>query len=212
MDIGQPKLTQWINKLLLLYTLLLLIPAFAYAQTTKVVRVIDGDTYVISSGEKVRMLGIDAPEMNTYFGNDAKLYLKHLIEGKTIRIKDDIMNQDKDRYGRLLRYTYLNNQDINLRMVCDGYAIAYTRFKFSKKSSYTHCQSTATQDKLGMWATKGAEKLFKQKKEKKKSKNKTSNKDNNNSNPISTEQVLWYALAILGSIIVVYAKARLKRR
>ena len=62
-----------------------------------------------------------------------------------------------------------------------------------------------------MWATKGAEKLFKQKKEKKKSKNKNSNKDNN-SNPISTEQVLWYALAILGSIIVVYAKARLKRR
>ncbi len=197
MDIGLPKLTQWINKLLLLYTLLLLIPAFAYAQTTKVVRVIDGDTYIISSGEKVRMLGIDAPEMSTYFGNDAKLYLKHLIEGKTVRIKDDIMNQDKDRYGRLLRYTYLNNQDINLRMVCDGYAIAYTRFKFSKKSSYIHCQNTATKEKLGMWATKGASQLFKQKKEKKKSKNKPQKENNNKNEPLSAEQILWYALAII---------------
>lgn len=194
MDIGQPKLTQWIYKLLLLHTLLLFIPAFVYAQTTKVVRVIDGDTYIISSGEKVRMLGIDAPEMSTYFGNDAKQYLKHLIEGKTIRIQDDVMNQDKDRYGRLLRYTYLNNQDINLRMVCDGYAIAYTRFKFSKKSSYTHCQSTATKEKLGMWATKGAQQLFK---EKSKNKNKTSKKNTNKEQTLSIEQILWYALAIV---------------
>lgn len=192
-------------------TLLFVFPFFLIAQTTKVVRVIDGDTYVISSGEKVRMLGIDAPEMSTYFGNDAKQYLKHLIEGKTIRLKDDVMNQDKDRYGRLLRYTYLNNQDINLRMVCDGYAIAYTRFKFSKKSSYTHCQSTATKEKLGMWATKGANQLFKQKKEKTKSGNKTPKKSNKEQ-PLSIEQILWYALAILGSIIVVYAKARLRRR
>lgn len=204
MDIRLTKL----NKILLLHTLLLFVPTLVYSQTTKVVRVIDGDTYVISSGEKVRMLGIDAPEMSTYFGNYAKQYLKHLIEGKTIRIQDDVMNQDKDRYGRLLRYTYLNNQDINLRMVCDGYAIAYTRFKFSKKSSYSHCQSSATENKLGMWATKGTEKLFKQEKEKKKTKKKKADDEQ----PLDIEKMLWYAVAILGSIFVVYVKARTKRR
>lgn len=169
------------------------------AQTVKVKRVVDGDTYVLTTGEKVRMIGIDAPEMDTYFGNDAKKYLKQLIEGKEISIKADVMNQDKDRYGRLLRYTFLNHQDINRKMVCDGYAIAYTRFKFNKKTSYIYCQKAAAKNKLGMWATQGAHKLFKQK------------KDEEKSTYFSIKEILFYVFILLASIFAVYLISKLRR-
>jgi len=182
-------------------TLLLFLLAFlnAFTQTVKVKRVVDGDTYVLSTGEKVRMIGIDAPEMSTYFGKDAKKHLKQLIEGETIRIEADVMNQDKDKYGRLLRYTFLNNQDINQKMVCDGYAIAYTRFKFNKKTQYIYCQKTATENKQGMWATKGAHKLFKQK------------ENNDQPTPFTVKEILFYVFILLGSIFVVYLISKLRR-
>ncbi|MDL5044984.1 thermonuclease family protein [Oscillatoria amoena NRMC-F 0135] len=117
----------------------------------KVARVIDGDTYVLENGDKVRMIGINAPEMKTEFGDDAKEHLKGLIEGRTVELKSDKGNGDKDKYGRLLRYTILNGEDISLRMVCDGYAIVYTRFKFKKKQEYLECEATAKDNLLGVW-------------------------------------------------------------
>lgn len=182
---------------LLLFLLLNFLSGFA--QTVKVKRVVDGDTYILATGEKVRMIGIDAPEMSTYFGNDAKKHLKELIQGKTVRIKADVMNRDKDRYGRLLRYTYLNNQDINQKMVCDGYAIAYTRFKFNKKTKYIYCQKSATENKQGMWATKGAHKLFKKKKKK------------DEPTPFTVKEILFYVFILLGSIFVVYLISKLRK-
>lgn len=136
------------NKLFILF---LLISFSGFSQTVKVTRVIDGDTYVIETGEKVRMIGINAPEMSTEFGDDAKAHLEKLIGNREVMLVEDSKAGKKDKYKRLLRYTIVEGEDINQRMVCDGFAVAYTRFKFTKKQSYKDCQEMAELASIGMW-------------------------------------------------------------
>jgi len=72
-----------------------------------VTRIIDGDTFEISSGEKIRLLCVDTPEENQKGYEEAKQFLSDLILNKPIRLETE--NQDKDSYGRLLRYVYVND-------------------------------------------------------------------------------------------------------
>ncbi len=71
----------------------------------RVERVIDGDTFVLNTGEKVRLICIDAPELGKKGGEEAKEFLKRLIEGKEVVLEKDI--SERDAYGRLLRYVYV---------------------------------------------------------------------------------------------------------
>src|SRR3989344_9393278 len=126
----------------LLIILLALIISYFYPsnlnQTNKkilVSRVIDGDTIELNTGEKLRYIGIDTPEIS--FGKNpecyalkAKEFNKTLVENKVVKIEKDI--SDKDKYGRLLRYVYFNNEStssaifINEYLVRQGYAIVST--------------------------------------------------------------------------------------
>ena len=87
-------------------------------------RIIDGDTFETESGEKVRLIGINAPEISDIFGQEAKLHLANLIDGKTIDLQSDNISKNRDRYSRLLRYVFLDNTDINKQMISDGFAFA----------------------------------------------------------------------------------------
>lgn len=71
-----------------------------------VLRVIDGDTFVLESGEKVRLIGINSPEVGYCYANDATEYLKSLILGKKVYLEKDV--SETDRYDRLLRYVYVD--------------------------------------------------------------------------------------------------------
>lgn len=122
-----------------------------HATTNKVERVIDGDTFEIETGQKVRMIGINAPELSDMFGIEAKKYLFDLIMNKEIELKDDIYSNKSDRYNRLLKYVYLNGVDINNKMILDGYATAYLKFKFEKSSEYLTSQINAKKLENGMW-------------------------------------------------------------
>ena len=74
--------------------------------TAKVQRVIDGDTIELENGETVRYIGIDTPETKhpekgiEYYGQEAYLANKNLVEGKTVRLEFDV--KERDKYGRLL--------------------------------------------------------------------------------------------------------------
>ena len=73
-----------------LILLLLFIPLVSFGQDVKVIRIIDGDTFEIENGDKVRMIGIDAPELKDEGGIESKNYLKLLIENKYVSlIKDE---------------------------------------------------------------------------------------------------------------------------
>tara|TARA_B110000259_G_C13751073_1_gene296620 strand:- start:26 stop:415 length:390 start_codon:yes stop_codon:yes gene_type:complete len=116
--------------------LLLFFPIVSFGQDVMVIRVIDGDTFEIENGDKVRMIGIDAPELKDNEGLESKNHLKLLIENKYVSLIKDEKNKNKDFFGRLLRYVYLEDSDINLKMIEDGYANVYTKFKFTKSKEY----------------------------------------------------------------------------
>ncbi len=132
--------------------ILLLTNFVCFGTITKVTRIIDGDTFETETGEKVRMIGINAPEISDFFGQEAKQYLSDLIENKTVDLQDDLISKDQDRYQRLLRYVILDGIDVNRKMISDGFAFAYLKYNFSKSNTYEQAQIIARKTNKGIWA------------------------------------------------------------
>ncbi len=130
--------------------ILLLFSCQGQSSVTKVVQVIDGDTIIIAGGYHVRYIGIDAPEKGeTYYLESTQLN-KGLLEGKRIRLEKDI--SEKDKYGRLLRYVYVDNTFINAEIVRLGYAYAKTYPPDTKYQLYLEAmEKEAKQIKRGIW-------------------------------------------------------------
>jgi uncharacterized protein len=82
-------------------------------------RVIDGDT-LIAGGESVRLICVDAPEKRERGFNEAREFLESLILGKEVVMERDISETDK--YGRYLRYVYVDDLFVNREIVEKGYA------------------------------------------------------------------------------------------
>jgi len=91
---------------------------------TVVTKVLDGDTVEIDGGERVRLIGIDAPEKYEPYFKEARDKLKELVDKKEIVLEKDAT--DKDSYGRLLRYIWLGNLLVNAEMVRQGWAVSQT--------------------------------------------------------------------------------------
>ena len=72
-------------------------------------QVVDGNTTEVSTGEKVRYFGINTPEINTRWGNEAKKYNEETVLGKKVRI--ELGNPKLDKYGRILVYVWIVSQD-----------------------------------------------------------------------------------------------------
>jgi len=88
----------------------------------RVTKVIDGDTFDVGSGERIRLYEIDAPEYpQGCLGTEAKTRLENLIGGKKINYK----KIGKDNFGRILAYVYDNNLLINEALVEEGLAYFY---------------------------------------------------------------------------------------
>ena len=66
--------------------------------------VLDGDTFVLESGQTVRMIGIDAPDRGQEGYEEGGEYLKDLVEGETVRLEYDSYQDDK--FGRILAYIW----------------------------------------------------------------------------------------------------------
>lgn len=115
-----------------------------------VVRVVDGDTFILLNGRVVRLVGIDTPEYSKYYYEEATERLTELIERKNVTLETDITNTDN--YGRLLRYVYVNDTFVNLVMVREGYAkvlIIYPDDKYVKELK--EAMLSAREEKLGIW-------------------------------------------------------------
>lgn len=79
----------------------------------EVVKVIDGDTVELSSGEKIRLFGIDAPEKGEPFFQEAKQALEEMVKGKRVVVE----KEGKDKYGRFLGYILLEGKVVNCELV-----------------------------------------------------------------------------------------------
>lgn len=121
-----------------------------------VTQVIDGDTIEIDTGERVRLIGIDASELSyedrpsDCFSREAKLKLSTLVINKTVQLEKDLT--DKDKYERLLRYVWADNLLVNEVLVLDGYAVANV---FQPDTAYAQrlyrAQHFARIKKKGLW-------------------------------------------------------------
>ncbi len=124
----------------------------------RVQRVIDGDTIELASGERVRYIGINAPESvdprrgTECFGKEASEFNKDLVEGKIVRLEKD--SSDRDKYGRLLRFVYPEDGTLaNEVLVREGYARVSTYPPdVSKKDILRAAEQEARDNKRGLWS------------------------------------------------------------
>lgn len=114
--------------------LALLVIGFSVASSAKAsaptifAKVYDGDTIELSTGQRVRLLQIDTPELSPVecYGKEAKAALVRLLNSaRQISLKQDPKLDKVDRYGRLLRYVFIGKTNINLKMVEIGAAAPY---------------------------------------------------------------------------------------
>ena len=128
-----------------------------------VTRVVDGDTFYIddgtAKGEKIRLIGIDAPESHRsqhkevqYYGKEAAAYLTRLLNNKKVKLEYDVSR--KDKYRRTLAYVYLENGlFVNAHLVESGYAIILTvppNVKYADR--FLKLQQEARKHKRGLWS------------------------------------------------------------
>jgi len=122
------------------------------------IRVIDGDTIVLSNGDIVRYIGIDAPELaddpskSDCYAQEAKQRNEALVFNKAIRLEKG--SEDADAYGRLLRYVWIGEIMANRALVAEGYAYSYN---FNKPHPYEgefeSAEQAARDQKIGLWGS-----------------------------------------------------------
>jgi micrococcal nuclease len=111
---------------------------FEEIETAVVERVIDGDTILLENGERVRLIGIDAPEKGEKCFEEAKNRLQHLVFGRVVFLRKDV--SERDKYGRLVRYVFADRVFVNLALVEEGLALA---FEFEPDNGFAHAFKSA---------------------------------------------------------------------
>lgn len=158
------------HKILLLLVVLL---APVYSQNT-VTKVYDGDTFQIETGEIIRLIGIDAPEKKKSnklkkdskrsnkdqeviikLGKLSSNYAETILLFKNVYLIIDSLNINEDKYGRLLRYVYLEDGTFfNLKIIQDGFAFAYIKYPFIYSAEFLEAEKNAAELKTGLWGDK----------------------------------------------------------
>lgn len=127
----------------------------------KVVRVVDGDTLVLSPNEPIRLIGVNTPETKKKpvqcFGPEASEFTKMMAEGKTIRLELDEANArqgHKDIYRRrTLGYIYLEDgMLLNAEIIRQGYGRLYTKSRFRYLNEFRALERQASERGVGLWS------------------------------------------------------------
>ena len=160
-----------INLLIILLLLLTSCTQANYADIL-VTKVFDGDTVRLADGEKVRLLGIDTPEMYESdkllrdaqksgqdirtimaLGRKSYQFTKQLVEGKKVRLEFDV--QQRDKYGRLLAHVFISNTQLflNAEIIKQGYAEVMIIPPNLKYGDYFQgLYQEARENKRGLWS------------------------------------------------------------
>ncbi len=127
----------------------------SFAATFKVSVIHDGDTLKLSTGENVRFLQIDTPELSPAecYGEEARQALVQIIGKSNILLESDSVSDDVDQYDRLLRYVKVGKVNVNLKLVQIGAATPY--FHQGQRGKYStqifKAAQVAKAKKIGLW-------------------------------------------------------------
>lgn len=160
------NLKYWLFSVFMIF----LVSCQAHSDEISVLRVIDGDTILVAISnreERVRFIGIDTPESvhpdalrNSEAGKLASEYLKSRVGNRKVKLEFDV--QERDHYGRLLAYVYLDDKMLNEELLEKGYAVTNTvppNVKYQKH--FSTLQKNAQQNNVGFWKEMGPlEELF----------------------------------------------------
>lgn len=141
------------------------IPAKQYTERVEVqvVKVVDGDTITIKidgKKETVRLIGIDTPESVDprrpveCFGKEASEKTKSLVLDKKVFIQGDVTQSNKDKYGRILRYVFLEDETlVNELLIQEGYAYEYTYEEpYQYQQDFKQAEREAREQQKGFWS------------------------------------------------------------
>jgi len=117
--------------------------------------VIDGDTIIVLLNgieERVRLVGVDTPEVGQCFSNEATNFTRGMLENKSVVLEDDKTSLERDVYGRILSYVYApGNTMANRELVRLGYGIAYIAYPFRYQSEFVSLESSSKNSQIGLW-------------------------------------------------------------
>ncbi|MEZ8219227.1 micrococcal nuclease [Candidatus Fervidibacteria bacterium JGI MDM2 SSWTFF-3-K9] len=146
--------------LLLLFAIVsqrqILLPPKGSKVALKVVKVVDGDTVVLSDGRTLRYIGVDAPERGQPFYEAAKNFNRRLVQGRVVELEFDI--ERYDRYGRLLAYVFIRDAKgkrifVNAELVSNGFAKVYTKPPNVRYADLLfRLQEEAREKRKGLWS------------------------------------------------------------
>jgi micrococcal nuclease len=130
----------------------------APAATDEVVRVVDGDTVVLRSTGKSRLIGVDSPEVfgeEECFGREASAFAKRMLRpGLRVRVERDV--EESDRYGRTLIYLRLpDRRSFNELLVAEGFAVPLTippNVRHAER--FRELSHRARERAAGLWASR----------------------------------------------------------
>ena len=129
------------------------VPNRTARQDSFVTKVVDGDTVVVEGGQRVRLLNIDTREKGQNCYQEAKQRMEELVLLKNVTLERD--KEDKDQYGRLLRYIYVDGVNINMEMVAEGLAVVYIYDPNTKyQDQFAAIEAQARTEGGCVWTTK----------------------------------------------------------
>ena len=122
-----------------------------------VMRVIDGDTLLLSDQTIIRLIGVDTPETKhpergvEPYGKEATAYTRNVVEGRTVRLSFD--RERKDKYGRVLAYVYVDDKLLNESILRAGWGRSLTQFPYSTlmKKRMIAAEQAAREAGRGIW-------------------------------------------------------------
>lgn len=123
-----------------------------------VVGITDGDTIrvrVDGVTERIRIIGIDAPEIGECFAQQASSKMQSLVQSKDVRLTADSTQDDRDNFGRLLRHVWLSDgSSVAEILIAGGYGREYTYDRpYRGQAAYLVAQSVAREEGLGIWSS-----------------------------------------------------------
>jgi micrococcal nuclease len=123
-----------------------------------VANVIDGDTIKVNIDgnlESVRLIGIDAPELpDDCFAREAKSKANRTLLGQQVKLEADKSQDNRDVYGRLLRYVFLpDGTNFNQLLIAEGYALEFTFIEpYNLQAEFKKSQAAAKKSQSGLWS------------------------------------------------------------